>query len=387
MSVQHVKKPAADERPVVLLVDDRPRNLQLFGNALSGQGYDVAYATSGKEALGIIAESQPDLVLLDVMMPEMDGYEVCRRIKANPDCANLEVIFVTARTRQEDILEAFNAGGVDYITKPTQMAEVLARVNCQVSLKRARDAFVHTNRSLAAAIETQRRLNGILSHDVRAPLFALRGALEECLRSAPELNHGDLVDMVRTCFDSSNRLVSFFEDLLAWAGSEVGTDGENTREPFSVADALEAAIGIMEDSAVRKEVRIERKVEGNLVGIGDAKVLNTVVRNLLSNAIKFSSRRGRVVVAASAAGEKYIAISVTDEGVGMRTEEIGVLFDSSRVRSSLGTENEKGSGLGLLLCRNLVYTLGGDLTVESEVGKGTVFSFFLPMAEMGADRA
>lgn len=360
-------------KPVVLLVDDQPRNLQLLGNALFKNGYDVALASSGAEALESIRESPPDLVLLDVMMPGMDGFEVCRRLKESEVAPDLEVIFVTAKSQKEDLLEGFEAGGVDYITKPIQLPEVLARVRSQVSLKFARDDLRAANAELSHVIETQQRFLSILAHDVRAPLAGLDNLLADCVENAPNLTREDLVEMAHACRDSSSRLVNFFEDALVWARTEVGGSGE-TPEPLSVSDAVESTRSLLRSLLEKKGIRLESEIPPGAAVETLPNAFSTVLRNLVSNAIKFSRPGSRVWLRATEEEGRW-RLSVEDEGVGMSEERVRSLFDPARRQSTLGTGKEKGAGVGLILCRSLVERMGGELSVESEEGKGSRFSF------------
>lgn len=368
------KEKSAGAKPVVLLVDDEPRNLQLLGNALFREGYDVAFATSGQEALQFLQEGLPDLMLLDVMMPEMDGYEVCRLLKGNPETASLSVIFVTARTQKEDILEGFRAGATDYVTKPIQIAEVLARVKVQIALKHAKDDLSETNDQLAKLIDTQRQFLAILTHDVRAPLAGLKNILGDIASNGGDLEKEDMLEMVETCLDSATRLTEFFEDLLSWANSTVTS--EQNRTVFPLGQCVQGTIALLRPLLEEKEQELVVAVDGELAAHSDPKMTATVLRNLMTNAIKFTPVGGRVTVSAAERGSR-IFLSVQDTGVGIPPERVPFVLDASKRRSTLGTRNEKGVGIGLSLCKSLVETLGGELTFTTEVNKGTIFTFDL----------
>ncbi|MGE9289757.1 MAG: hybrid sensor histidine kinase/response regulator, partial [Puniceicoccales bacterium] len=354
-------------------VDDQPRNLQLLGNALFKNGYDVALACSGSEALELIGESPPDLVLLDVMMPEMDGFEVCRRLKESQIAPDLEVIFVTAKTQKEDILQGFTVGGVDYITKPIQIPEVLARVKSQVSLKFAKDELRSINRKLSRVIENQQRFLSILSHDVRAPLYGLNNLLSEALENEEELSQEDFVEMVKTCEDSSRRLSSFFEDALVWARNEAG-GYEEKAVPFSLCDAYHSVRSLLLPLFDKKKVELVANIDAGAAVVCQSNAFATVLRNLLSNAVKYSDPGSRVTFIGESL-EDSIRITIADEGVGMSALRIESLFDPEARKSTLGTGREKGAGVGLILCQSLIESMGGKLSVESEEGRGSRFSF------------
>lgn len=361
-----------ESKPVILLVDDEPRNLQLLGNALFRDGYDVAFASSGQEALDFLQESLPDLILLDVMMPGMDGYEACRRIKSNPATAGLAVVFVTARTQKEDILEGFRAGAADYVTKPIQIAEVLARVKVQIALKQAQDKLEASNQQLADLIDTQRQFLSILTHDVRAPLAGLKNILSDLIGNRDDLEKEDMLELVATCEDSATRLTEFFEDLLSWANSTVSS--EQKRTVFPLRQCLDGMIDLLKPLLDEKEQELEVRVESGIAARSDPKMVATVFRNLMTNAIKFTPVGGKVTVSTEERDGR-VFVSVRDTGVGIPPERVPFVLDASKRRSTLGTSNEKGVGIGLSLCKSLVEALEGKLTFTTEVNRGTTFTF------------
>jgi len=365
-----------NEKPVVLIVDDQPRNLQLLGNALFRNGYDVAMAGSGSEALEIIDDSPPDLVLLDVMMPGMDGLEVCRRIKAREKLKDLAVIFVTAKTQKEDLLEGFEVGAVDYITKPIQIAEVLARVHSQISLKIARDELRKSNQHLSQVIGNQQKFLSLLSHDVRAPLYGVVHLMEDCLEDSESSTKEDLLEMVELSRNSARQLVEFFEDVLTWARNEIEGRLEDARL-FSVAESFQAVLSLLSPLVVRKKIKIELNVPPDLELELGVNSFQTILRNLLSNAIKYSKEGGIIAIDVERENQQ-IQISIRDQGVGMSPEQMQDLFDSDKRKTTLGTSKEKGFGMGLILCYSLVNAMKGSIQVASEKGVGTTFTVELP---------
>lgn len=365
-----------ENKPVILIVDDQPRNLQLLGNALFRNGYDVAMAGSGSEALEIIDDSPPDLVLLDVMMPGMDGLEVCRRIKAMEELKDLAVIFVTAKTQKEDLLEGFDAGAVDYITKPIQIAEVLARVHSQVSLKIARDELRKSNNALSKVIGNQQKFLSLLSHDVRAPLYGVDHLLQDCLDDPEGNSKEEILEMIQLCKNSSGQLIQFFEDVLTWAKNEVEGRLEEPKL-FSVEEAVHSVIALLNSLMVRKNIKPAIFLEPNLTLLAPENSFQTVLRNLLSNAIKYSKQGEEIEIKATKV-EDNVCVLVRDHGVGMSPEQIKGLFDAGKRQTTLGTNKEKGFGMGLVLCESLVKGMGGDISVESAKGEGTVFTVLLP---------
>ncbi len=370
--------PFEADHPVILLVDDQPRNLQLLGNGLLGMGYDIIFAESGKEALGLVEEARPGLILLDVMMPEMDGYEVCRRIRDAYGEDGPAIIFVTARGEVEDIAEGLKIGAVDYMTKPIQIAEVKARVKSHLDLVVSRKRLIELNRHLEKDNREQRFFLSVLSHDLRAPLSGVEIFLDDLLGEIREILPSDALDGFETILGSISSMNGLLEELLQWARYQKSRDPLSL-ERFDLVASVEEILRMLHAKVHSKDLKIDRRFSGNLPVACDLQVFGTVMRNLLSNAIKFSIRGGVIGVGARRIeGSGKVRIEVRDSGVGMTQKQIAGLFDSANRGTTLGTEREKGSGLGMILCQSLLEKVGSRLEVESEIDKGSCFWFDLP---------
>jgi two-component system, sensor histidine kinase and response regulator len=366
----------ADSAPTVLIVDDNAQNLQVLANILRERRFRVATARDGFRALDFLRKRTPDLILLDIMMPGMDGFEVCRRLKSDKASKDIPVLFISALSETGDKLKGFEAGALDYITKPFQKEEVFARVNAHLNLKRAREATQAANKALKKANATKDKLFSIISHDLRSPLGGLLNSLElltEKWEALPDETKREILTDLRGSVKSAYDLM---ENMLCWANAQRGKidfHPENTPLRQIVDNNLRVLSGV----AREKSIRIETDIDPQLLVYADPNMAMSVLRNLISNAVKFTPEGGRIDVTAEE-GEAEAAVSVADTGVGVGRDRLPRLFQLDAHFTTPGTRNEKGSGLGLLLCREFVERNGGRIWAADRSGGGTVFTFTLP---------
>lgn len=396
----------------ILVVDDFPTNLHLLEGILLEQGYDVRLAPDGAFALQFVQTQPPDLILLDVNMPEMDGYEVCRHIKTDPDTQSIPVLFISALDETEDKLKGFAAGGVDYITKPFQAEEVLARVNTHLTLhtlrrnleqevarrakaeeelyalndqlkianqrlEEANQQLQITNQELHNANASKDKFFSIIAHDLRSPFQGLL-TLTELLSEQIELHSKDeLKKKIDVLHDAAETVYALLTNLLTWSRLERGIL-DYTPGPIVLEMLFERNKRLLLANAAQKDITLTTRVPKDICAIGDFNMIDTVVRNLLSNAVKFTTSDGSIDLSAHVAGD-MVEIMVTDTGMGMHQDVLEKLFRIDVKYSKPGTAGEPGTGLGLILCKELVKKSGGSIRVESEVGKGSTFIFTLPL--------
>ncbi|MDK2908859.1 MAG: two-component system, sensor histidine kinase and response regulator [Bacteroidales bacterium] len=372
-----------NSQPYILLVDDNPKNLQILNNFLREQNYRTAIAKSGEAALASVLIDKPDLILLDIMMPLMDGFEVCQRLKDNPETADIPVIFVTALAETNNKLKGFQVGGVDYITKPFHKEEVLARIETHLTLKRQNDELLRlnkeledTNKKLLAANESKDRLFSIIGHDMRGPLSNILNLLR--LLDDDALTSEERKELIEESLRSLRYTYDMLENLLFWAKSQKAELVINT-ESLNLSEVIEENLVMLESLAKDKGIILSQDVADDLVVLADRNMLNIILRNLVSNAIKFSYTGNKVIVVGSREAGKAL-VSVKDEGIGMSKETQINIFQKREGYSTRGTAQEKGTGLGLPLCVEFIRKLGGAYFVESQEGQGTTFSFTLPVA-------
>lgn len=360
----------------ILIVDDIEQNLQVLGEILTAEGLRFAAAMNGKKALEVVARRRPDLLLLDMMMPDMDGYEVCRQLKANPDTADIPVIFLTAADDKESLVQAFNVGAVDYITKPFHASELLSRIYAQLELQKTREALQDANEQLRQSNEMKDRLFSLVAHDLRGPFQTFIGTADLLTHYVDRLTKEQLVQMSRRLTETSQNLFTLTDNLLTWARAQM-MQNNITPQVVDISATAATCMALFESQAAEKNITLVNNITVGTVATVDVELFNTVLRNLLSNAVKFTPSGGTITVEATYSGA-CVSCAVNDTGIGMNEDTIVRLFSRESHSTTTGTEGEKGTGLGLLLCKELLERNGGTITVESMIGRGTTFCFTLP---------
>ncbi len=361
------------ESSTVLIVDDIPENLQVLGNVLLTHGLDVGFAVNGMQAIEAIEFNKPDIVLLDIMMPGMDGYEVCRILKSNPETADIPIIFLTAKNQTEDLVEAFNIGAVDFVTKPFNPSELLARVFTHLEIKKSRDIIRLQNEELQLLNASKDKFFSIISHDLKGPFTGLLGLTGLILQDKGSFDFEEVIDIVYKLDQSLKKQYSLIEDLLQWA--RIQTDRiEINKNRFNVKHLVNEVIMILKNNAEEKNIQIVNKLEDDYFAYADRFMYQSVLHNLISNAIKFSFHGSQIIVSIEEKDE-YLYLTIKDFGVGIKPENISKIFRIDTHFTTLGTNNEKGTGLGLILVKEMVERNGGTIIVESELNKGTSFTF------------
>jgi signal transduction histidine kinase len=362
--------------PNILVVDDVAANLKLLGEILKTEGYKVRQVPSGELALQVAAREKPDLILLDVMMPGMDGYEVCRRLKADLGLKDIPVIFISALDGTNDIVTALALGGVDYISKPFIAEEVKARIRTHLQIHRQSQELLELN-------ATKDKFFSIIAHDLRAPFAGFLGATQLMFEELPHLSQEEVITFAKGLNDSASNLYRLLENLLEWARLQRGlTNFEALQLPLM--GLVEKSIGHVADSATAKGVQIRLEIPKGLEVVADEYMLESILRNLVTNAVKFTRKGGEVTIAASQSGEDSVRLSISDTGIGMDSAMLAGLFRIDAHNNRKGTEGEPSSGLGLIICKDFVARHGGRLWAESKEGVGSTFHFTLPLRPSAA---
>jgi two-component system, sensor histidine kinase and response regulator len=363
-----------NKRDLILVVDDVTKNIQILGNFLREAEYDVAVATSGMQALSILEQVKPQLILLDIMMPGLDGYETCRRIKQQPGTHDIPIIFVTAKTDTEDIVRGFELGAVDYITKPFSRPELLARVRTHLELMDSR-------RQLFRALRDKDKFFSIIAHDLRGPLGSFMSIAEYLSENLGELDIDEVQPLLMEMRNTGRGVYRLLENLLEWSRIQLGTISYNP-VVMSFNEILDSISVILETQAARKDITFSVTGDASVQVHADHHMISTVIRNLVQNAIKYTDRGGSILLSLhSSSDDDVVTVSVIDNGVGMDEMTTATLFDITNTRSLPGTEKEKGTGLGLILCKELISMHGQKLSVASEAGRGSTFTFTLLRGE------
>ncbi len=361
------------DRPYkILIVDDVPKNIQIVAGILQDEGCQLAFAQNGKAALEQIAAVAFDLILLDIMMPEMDGFAFCREFKRDPVNRDIPVIFLTAKTDIGSTVNGLELGAVDYVTKPFDAKELLARVKTHLELKRSREELVAINR-------TKDKLFSVIAHDLKNPLGAFKNTTELMAQRFDRMEDEDKRKFIGMMHESSEHLYGLLENLLHWARSQTG-DLACLPEEMCPAEVVRAAVDVLSMSAERKGVKLCCDPQIDKPLFADRRMFETVVRNVVANAIKFTPEGGRVTIVI-AEHNCDIELRVSDSGVGTTPDQLSLVFGEGRSLSSEGTSRETGTGLGLIISREFVDRLGGTIRAESIPGKGTTVSVSLPQAK------
>ncbi len=358
-----------DKKFTVLIIDDVPENIQLAANILDKAGYEIAFASDGKSALTQVKHIAADLILLDIMMPETDGFTVCRQLKNDPETADIPVIFLTAMSEHESIVRGFEVGGVDYITKPFNDKELLARVKTHLSLK-------HANEQLKELNAAKDKFFSIIAHDLKSPFNTLINGTRYLKDYYDKMDKDTLDMIIDELHKSSKNMFLLLENLLEWARSQSGNISYKP-EILNLYEIINGIVLLFTRNLNNKNIRIVNAVDPNLSVYADMNMIQTVLRNLCSNAVKFTPDGGTICFISSDKGN-FVEITVSDTGIGIPEEDMGKLFRIDSKYSRLGTAEERGTGLGLILCKEFVEKNCGTIHAESESGKGSRFVFTLP---------
>ena len=380
--------PAADlAAKTILIVDDMPANLEVVTSHLERQGYCAVVALGGEEGIERAEFVVPDLILLDVMMPGVDGFETCRRLKANPRTRDIPVIFMTALADTGDKLTGFSVGAVDYVTKPLNGAEVLARIDTHLTLYALRQQLAAQNAQLQAEIAAREEIQAALqrsnteleqlayvaSHDMQEPLRMVASYLQLVAQRYHGKLDADADEFIGYAVDGAKRMQALINDLLAY--SRLGTKAR----PFEPTDCNQVL------ATALSHLRVAIADSGAVVThdplpvvLADSTQLLQLFQNLLANAIKFrSSEVPRVHVSAEPAGATW-RFAVRDNGIGIESEYFDRIFVLFQRLHGRGTY--PGTGIGLAICKKVVERHGGHIEVESEPGQGSTFRFTLGAA-------
>jgi two-component system sensor histidine kinase/response regulator len=368
---------------VILVVDDDPDNLGVLFDYLDSVGFKVLLVQNSENALIQAESKKPDIILLDILMPGLDGFETCRRLKENDKTRDIPVIFMTALSDTTNKVKGFKMGAVDYITKPFQQEEVLARVNTHLTIRKLQQQLEAKNTLLEEQVEQLSELNAskdkfisMISHDLQSPFSSLRGLIQFTAENLEGYNKSELGNIMDLLGNSTDNLYALIENLLTWSRIQRGVL-EHCPQPIDIRDIVTQNINLFTQNAEDKQITLRNLIEERIAVYADFNMVNAVIRNLISNALKFTKSGGRVEFSAKQNGE-YVEVSVTDTGIGISKEHLSKLFRIDARYKRLGTDREKGTGLGLILCKEFIEKHGGTIWIESEVDQGSTVKFTLP---------
>lgn len=381
------KKYYSERESLILVVDDNPQNLQVLASILSECRYKLAIANTGSKALAIAEDKNPDLILLDIMMPEMDGYEVCHFLKSNPVTKDIPVIFLTAKSDIQDMVKGFQAGAVDFIVKPFWPEEVLIRIKNHLQLKHSiniiaeqKATLVNQNNVLAELNATKDKFFSIIAHDLRNPLGSFKQITELLSERFKEFSEKEKVEFILSMKESAANVYTLLDNLLTWSRSQRGSIAYSP-EIIKIEQVINNNVMILKTAADVKSIFVSFEIDPLLTVHADFNMFNTIVRNLLSNSVKFTPKGGFIKIEAKKANNKETEICIIDSGIGIGENDLPKLFSMDTDLSRIGVSPEKGSGLGLILCKEFAEKNKGSISVESKLGFGSTFKLLLPTAK------
>lgn len=369
----------------ILVVDDVQSNVLLLKALLGREGFNIIYAMNGTEALEKVKSESPDLVLLDVMMPDMDGFEVAGRLKVEPSQAEIPIIFLTALNDSASVVKGFQLGANDFISKLFRREELLIRVEHQLSLVDARRIILRQTEELRKTIAGRDKLYSVIAHDLRSPMASIKMLCNTIMMSIePGSVPQDVFEMLEMANKTSEEVFSLLDNLLKWTKSQLGKLS-NVPQPIDLVGLVDGVIEVFKPIAESKSIALalERSIESVEVVV-DVEMIKSVVRNLISNAIKFSHKDTTVTTRVETRmdernGLNEVIVIVSDKGCGIKEEDQPKLLNEATHFTTFGTNSEEGSGLGLLLCKDFVAKNNGQLWFTSKPGAGSDFCFSLPL--------
>lgn len=366
------------ERLSILAVDDNQMNLLVMRSMFKYQEYKLYYADCGKLAIEMARQLRPDMILLDVVMPDMSGFEVCRILKEEEAFSDVPILFITAAEEIEFIIKGFEAGGVDYITKPFRIEEIMLRIRTHFQYKVTRDQLFETTLTLLKLNKVKDRLFNILGHDLHNPIGNIKMVLEFMSKGIIDPNKGDQYKKtVNELLRSTDEVFSLLENLTAWTTSESG-NLVNIPENLKLKEAVVGIVNLYQAGLSSKNIDLIIDIDPDHVVFADNSMFKTIIRNLFSNALKYTPERGTITFK-SWIKDRMVNVCVSDTGKGMTQFQIDQVLDANTYYSGDRSNAGGGSGLGLKLCKEFITKSEGEIWIDSNPGEGTQVIFTLPV--------
>lgn len=362
------------DKQLVLIVDDSPQNLQILGILLEEIDCEIAVASNGKDAVDIAKEQHPDLILLDIMMPVMDGYEACQILQQDEETSDIPIIFLTALSNPDDLVKGLKLGAVDYVAKPFKGVELLARVRNHLRTRSMMKELAYLN-------ATKNKFFSIIAHDLKNPFYTIIGFSELLMKNIDSQTREEQLKYMHLIYNSGKDAHDLLENLLNWSRIQIGTIRAEMTSINSF-DLVEKTISFLEPMARKKAIQLVQEEDAEYNFRGDENMMHTILRNLGSNAIKFTEPSGEVkFITREMDDGSGVEFTVRDNGIGMSEEIKDNLFRIDVKAARKGTDKESGTGLGLLLCKEFVDYQGGSIHFESQEGSGSSFTIRIPYAQ------
>lgn len=359
----------------ILIVDDVVSNVLLLKILLTNEKFQVCTANCGNMCIEQAKAEKPDLILLDVMMPDISGFDTAVILKKDPELKDIPIIFLTALNSPADLVKGFQVGANDFLSKPFNKEELVVRVMHQIALVAAKRLIEKQNRELLATINNRDKMYSVIAHDLRSPMASIRMVLNLAVAAiSPDVVGQEIFDLIDKANKESEDVHDLLDNLLKWTKSQTGRLNV-VMQDLDLNDIIPGVVDIFEMIAATKKIKLAYTGSSTIVR-ADNDMLKTIVRNFMSNAVKFSPENSSIEISVTTEGDSA-KISVRDYGVGIAADRIGSIFHKGE--TTYGTGGEEGSGLGLQLCQDFARKIGGDVMVQSVEGEGSTFSVLIPL--------
>lgn len=368
----------------VLLVDDNPQNLTLLGMYLKKFKLKMAVALEGEAAYKTALEFMPDLILMDINMPVLDGFGATKLLKSNPVTEKIPIIFTTALSDTDNIIKAYQLGGVDYVVKPFKLEELYHRVKAHLEIKKLLDEVKKKNNELDIANKSKDKFFSIISHDLRSPFTATLMTSKLLIDYYDKFSTEDIFNNIVKINQALNNQYNLLEKLLDWSRVQTGNI-EFKPTKIYIKDIINTIETNFLNSFQNKDIEFnfyyDKDLDLSQIFINaDEFMINSIFHNLISNSIKFTPRNGKIIFDIELLeNQSKIKFAIKDSGIGMNENEVQNLFKIDNQNTTLGTEKEKGTGLGLILVKEFVDKHNASIKVESQKYEGTKFTLIFDL--------
>ena len=363
----------------ILIVDDVVSNVLLLKILLTNEKFQVCTASNGKMCIEMAKSEHPDLILLDVMMPDLNGFDTAVILKKDPETQEIPIIFLTALNNPSDLVKGFQVGANDFLTKPFNKEELVMRVMHQIQLVAAKRIIIRQNEELKRTISNRDKMYSVIAHDLRSPMASIRMVLNLAVNVvSKDIVGEEIFGLLDKANRESEETHDLLDNLLKWTKSQTGRLSVVYQE-LDLDDIVPGVVDIFRMIAEMKKIELKYiPADEKLIVHADNDMIKTIIRNFLSNAVKFTPEGKSVEVVYKREGD-FARISVRDHGVGIEPDRVEAIFHTGE--TTYGTGGEEGSGLGLQLCQDFARKNGGDARVESTLGEGSTFSFTIPLTK------
>lgn len=361
----------------ILIVDDTQENIDVLKKTLEKKGYSISIAPSGEVALKIAPKVLPDLILLDVMMPGLNGYETCEKMKTMSGLIDIPVIFVTGKTAIEDIVNGFKVGGVDYVTKPFNHEEVLSRVNAHIELLHAKRKIKQQNEELEKLNSLKNKFLGVASHDLRGALSSIIGYLDLLLSEVLELSEKDKKSFIAQMKDNADRMLEKINNLLDVPSIEKG-EINLVMQKNRLIPLIEQLIANQAHLARARKIKIEKAIEEIEPILFDSQRINQVLNCLFSNAINISKENSKILFSLKKLNDR-LKIGIGDSGPGFSSEEEEKFFNGKPASISDCINSNKKTGFSLFITGKIIEAHKGQIKSETSPDGIHWVTFTLPL--------